>query len=390
MSSANKSIMPVQAPTSRPGGTSKRPTLSVIIPVYNGTDYLQQCLAALTASTYDDFDVLVVDDGSTEPVEPLVMAYSLGYLRLDGPRGPACARNRGAAHAKGQYLVFLDADVCVHPDTLARVAAAFAADPQLDAVIGCYNEAPAAPNFLSRYKNLFHHYMHHACNGDISTFWSGCGAVKRELFLAFGGFDERRYRRPAIEDIELGTWMSVAGHRIVLDNQIKVQHLKRWSLWSLLKTDIVDRGLPWVHLMLRVGTITTTLNVQPTQRLSVVLVYLMILLSLCAMGHAVAWLGAGALACIVTAVNWDFYRYLTKLSGIWFTMRVIPLHWLYFGYCGLCVIWGTLLYCLTSDPRHSGGDMPPAALVVTEWERERDRLGSPTAEGVHHAERHYR
>src|SRR5688572_20503482 len=122
MSSANKSIMPVQAPTSRPGGTSKRPTLSVIIPVYNGTDYLQQCLAALTASTYDDFDVLVVDDGSTEPVEPLVMAYSLGYLRLDGPRGPACARNRGAAHAKGQYLVFLDADVCVHPDTLARVA----------------------------------------------------------------------------------------------------------------------------------------------------------------------------------------------------------------------------------------------------------------------------
>jgi hypothetical protein len=237
------------------------------------------------------------------------------------------------------------------------MAAAFAADPRLDAVIGCYDETPAAPNFLSRYKNLFHHYMHRACHGDISTFWSGCGAVKRELFLAFGGFDECRYRRPAIEDIELGTWMSVAGHRIVLDNQIKVQHLKRWSLWSLLKTDIVDRGIPWVNLMLRVGAATTALNVQPTQRLSVVLIYLMILLILCAMRHPVAWLGTGALACLVAAVNRDFYRYLTKLSGLWFTMRVIPLHWLYFGYCGLCVVWGILLYYLTSDPRHSGCDI---------------------------------
>jgi glycosyltransferase involved in cell wall biosynthesis len=73
-------------------------TLSVIVPVYNGTDDLQRCLAALAASHYSAFDVLVVDDGSTEPVEPVVHAYGFAYRRLDGPQGPAQARNLGAAH----------------------------------------------------------------------------------------------------------------------------------------------------------------------------------------------------------------------------------------------------------------------------------------------------
>jgi GT2 family glycosyltransferase len=138
--------------------------------------------------------------------------------------------------------------VCVHPDTLARFAARFAADPALDAVMGTYDDTPAAPNFLSQYKNLFHHYVHQHCDGSISTFWSGCGAIRRPLFLTCGGFDAQRYRCPAIEDIELGTRLHAAGYRIVLDRRITATHLKRWTLGSLLKTDIVNRGVPWVRL----------------------------------------------------------------------------------------------------------------------------------------------
>src|SRR5262249_9515063 len=272
------------------------------------------------------------------------------HMRIDGPGGPARARNRGAAKVDGNYLVFIDADVCAHPDALARFAVAFASDPQIAAVIGSYDDSPAERNFLSQYKNLFHHYIHHASDGEVPTFWSGCGAIRRELFLAFGGFDEKRYRRPAIEDIELGVWMSAAGHRIVLDSRIRGKHLKRWTLWGLCKTDIFDRGVPWTRLMLRAGAMANTLNVKPAQRVSVALVGLTGLAVLGAWLWPVTLIAAAAFALAVTALNFDFYRFFVARSGVWFALRVAPLHWLYFGYCGFSFLWGTLLHYLDGSP----------------------------------------
>ncbi len=321
-------------------------TLSVIVPVYNSAACLKKCLEALAQSQYDDFEALVVDDGSDEPVESLVESFGFKYLRIDGPGGPARARNHGAERVNGNYLVFVDADVCVHPDALARFAGAFAADPQITAVIGSYDDSPAEKNFLSQYKNLFHHYVHHASDGDVPTFWSGCGAIRRDQFLAFGGFDERRYRRPAIEDIELGVWMSAAGHRIKLDSRIRGKHLKRWTLWGLCKTDIFDRGVPWTRLMLRAGAMPNTLNLKPAQRLSATLVGLTILATLAAPLWPAMLIAAAAFALAVTALNFDFYRFFAERSGFWFALRVAPLHWLYFCYCGFSVVWGTLSHYL--------------------------------------------
>ena len=334
------------------------PILSVIVPVYNSTEDLKLCLAALAASQYDDYSVLVVDDGSTETIESIVRAFNFGYVRIAGPGGPARARNFGAKMVGGRYLVFVDADVCVHRDTLARFHEVFVSDKSIDAVIGSYDDSPAKPNFLSQYKNLFHHYVHQSCDGAISTFWSGCGAMRRDLFLAFGGFDEQRYRRPAIEDIELGTWVNAAGFRIVLDSRIKGKHLKRWTLKNLLKTDIFDRGIPWTRLMLRAGAAASTLNVKPVQRVSVVLAYLATLTLLAAAWWPAGWIAWAALVSVVTLLNLDFYRYFGSHSGLWFVIRVIPMHWLYFGYCGFSVAWGTLSHYLGGDSGSSSSAPP--------------------------------
>jgi glycosyltransferase involved in cell wall biosynthesis len=325
------------------------PTLSVVVPVYNSTSYLKQCLAALADSDYEDFEVLVVDDGSTEPVKPMVDTHGFSYLRIAGPGGPARARNRGATLVQGQYVVFVDADVCVHKDALSRLAEVFESDATIDAVIGSYDEAPAKKNFLSQYKNLFHHYVHQRASGRVMTFWSGCGAIRRELFLDNGGFDERRYRRPAIEDIELGTWLSAAGHKIILDGRIKGKHLKRWTIQNLLKTDIFDRGIPWTRLMLRAGKIANTLNVKPVQRISVALAYLTVVFAFAAFERRESSLVAIGLAAAVTLLNLDFYRFFLRRSGVWFTLRVVPLHWLYFWYCGFSVLLGTLLHYLEKE-----------------------------------------
>lgn len=313
------------------------PTLSVVVPVYNAIDDLKECLTALAASSYRDFDVLVVDDGSTELVSPTVWLFGFDYMRIEGPGGPARARNRGVLEATGPYVVFVDADVCVHEDTLARFAERLTADPTIAAIVGCYDSSPARPNFLSQYKNLFHRYVHQSSDGMISTFWSGCGAMRRDLFNQYGGFDEQQYQRPAIEDIELGTRLSAAGHRIVLDSRIQGKHLKQWRLGNLLKTDIFDRGIPWTRLMWRTGSTVNTLNVKSNQRLSVVLVYLSVLFIAIGFWWWTGWLIAALLAASVTVINYDFYRFFTKHSGLWFTARVIPMHWLYFLCCGFCV-----------------------------------------------------
>jgi hypothetical protein len=113
-----------------------------------------------------------------------------------------------------------------------------------------------------------HAFVHQTGEARASTFWSGCGAVLREVFLRSGGFDEN-YRRPAIEDIELGYRLVLSGHKIRLDRELQVTHLKRWSFWGIVKTDIWDRGVPWTELILRRRFMPNDLNLRFSQRFSV-------------------------------------------------------------------------------------------------------------------------
>lgn len=343
-----------------------RIALSVIVPVYNSGREIELCLDALASSDCDDFEVLVVDDGSSDPIEPIVARAGFRYLRIEGPGGPARARNRGVERVGGRCVVFIDADVCVHRDTLRLFAERFAADPTIDAIVGTYDDEPAHPSFLSQYKNIFHHYVHQDSDGDISTFWSGCGAMRRDVFLEFGGFDEKRYRRPAIEDIELGTWISKAGRRIVLDKRVRCQHLKRWTLAGLIKTDVFDRGIPWTRLMLRAGSVPNTLNVKPTQRLSMVLVYLVLLSVSAALFYPLAWGATGVFTFAALLLNLDFYRYFAARRGWGFALRTVPLHWLYFLYCGVSVVAGTLLHVLRRDAKSTPADVRCAGVDATE------------------------
>jgi hypothetical protein len=115
------------------------------------------------------------------------------------------------------------------------------------------------------------------------------------VFLAMSGFDAS-YKRPAIEDIELGYRLRNAGRRILLDRDLRVKHLKKWTFWGLLKTDVLDRGIPWTELILRDQRMPNDLNLQISQRVSIGLVYLMLVY---AAEHALRY-GAYALLPLVT------------------------------------------------------------------------------------------
>ncbi|MBL8046518.1 MAG: glycosyltransferase family 2 protein, partial [Anaerolineales bacterium] len=167
-------------------------TISLIIPVYNGGAEFQRCLAAIGRATVAPHEVIVVDDGSTDNTRQWAEKAGARILQTTRPTsGPAVVRNLGAQAATGEILFFVDADVEIRAETLAHISRVFAAQPSLTALFGSYDDAPAAPNFLSQYKNLMHHYVHQHASEQASTFWSGCGAIRRAAFLEFGGFSSR-------------------------------------------------------------------------------------------------------------------------------------------------------------------------------------------------------
>jgi glycosyltransferase involved in cell wall biosynthesis len=254
------------------------PTVSVVIPAYNSAAQLQLCLEALALNTSAPLEVIVVDDGSTDSSREIAARFGVTSLTTGGRRGPAYARNLGARAAVGDVLFFLDSDVCADRDSLDIVRANFSTDPELDALIGSYDSDPSSPDFLSQYRNLMHAFVHQTGAELASTFWSGCGAIRRAVFLEHSGFDES-YGRPAIEDIELGYRLIRAKRKIVLDRTLQVKHLKRWTFWGLVKTDVLDRGIPWTELILRDGVMPNDLNVQLSQRISVALVFVLLALS---------------------------------------------------------------------------------------------------------------
>ena len=317
--------------------------ISVVIPFFNASAYLERCLEALRASDDRGYELILVDDGSTDASPGIARRYSERVLRSATAAGPASARNRGAREARGGVLFFLDADVLCLPDTLTVVREAFVADPAVAAVIGSYDDDPPEPGFLSRYKNLTHHHVHQNAAPKASTFWTGCGAVRRDIFLELRGFDES-FRTPSIEDIELGYRMRARGYRIALCKRLLVKHAKRWTMAGLLRSDICGRAIPWTVLQLSYGRILDDLNVSRSQRASSACVWLAALLGV--LGLWSGWFLVGIPAVLLPVIIWNrrLYRLYYERGGRWFCVRAMVMHWLYYLYSTIGFGVGCLKY----------------------------------------------
>jgi len=213
------------------------------------------------------------------------------------------------------------------------------------------------------------------------------------VFLKMGGFSAH-YKRPSIEDIELGRRLHAAGHRIMLNKRMQVTHLKRWTLWSIIKTDVRDRGVPWTELMLREGSVTNDLNTKVSQRISVVLAYGLLLsfgLAMVRFRH-LFWVPivvflvisvadywsiqrrfsnvvrlVAALSALATlmwsihvfttwqlvplglivgiiAINFRFYAFFLGKRRLLLLALLFPLHLIYFLYCGVALAAGVALH----------------------------------------------
>jgi glycosyltransferase involved in cell wall biosynthesis len=327
--------------------SSQTAALSIVIPAHDAERTLPACLEAVARSAGSGTEVIVVDDRSSDQTVALARERCSRIVSSEGP-GPAAARNAGARIARADVILFLDADVTVHSDTLARIAATLESDPELAAVFGSYDDAPAAPNFLSQLKNLMHHFVHQNSPPEAMTFWAGCGAIRKSAFDAIGGFSAKRFADASVEDIELGFRLWRAGYRVRLDPSIQVKHLKRWGFFSLLHADVFRRAIPWSRLILETRVLPDQLNLKGTALLSAVLLLLVLaaaaLLVLSEGGGMLVLAAAGLVSwTLAIAINRPFYAFLQRKKGGVFAARAVFWHQFYyvysaltFGCCWLC------------------------------------------------------
>ncbi len=320
------------------------PSVSIIIPVHNGGESFRSCLSSVREFVLADVEVIIAVDGGTDESLTVAQTFALTsnakVLHTPVAAGPASARNLGAQAASGDILFFVDADVTLGADTVPQIQSIFRDRPDLAALIGSYDDAPGAANFLSQYKNLFHHYTHQTGCEDACTFWGACGAIRREIFLKLGGFDES-YRFPSVEDIELGYRLKRAGYSILLSKTVQVKHLKQWRFISLLKAEIFYRAIPWTELIWRDRAFTNDLNLKISSRIGLLLTYSMLGAAISAIWWANSLLIAGFLGLVLLMLDRSIYQFFWRKRGFWFACRVVPWRWLYFLYGGLAFAIGT-------------------------------------------------
>lgn len=301
-------------------------TIQVIVPAHRAETTIEQCLTALFDAGFARDSVLVVDDGSPDRTGEIAENLGVVVRRHPTPKRPAGARNSGANGADAAILLFVDSDVVVHPGLRARIQAQFR-DPTIDAVIGSYDDRPGGP-VVSRYRNLLHHLTHQEAAGETPTFWSGIGAIRREVFETAGGFD------PAwedIEDVELGLRVTEADGRILLDPELLGTHLKIWTVRSMFRTDLWGRAVPWTRLI-RDGRLNfQTLNAGRKHRVSAVCVLVAILSLLAALiDPRMLWLSLAASLAFV-AVNLPMLVRLQQIGGVGFALSTLPFHALHYA-----------------------------------------------------------
>jgi glycosyltransferase involved in cell wall biosynthesis len=191
-----------------PGRPAATPRFSVVIPAYNAAATLPATLESVFAQSYQDYEVIVVDDGSTDSTPSLLASYGerLQVVRKPNEGRPAAARNRGVDAARGTYVAFLDADDLWRPEKLERQLALLDANPRLGL---CYT---AAALIDQQGAPLGEHRCPAEGRGRIYDLLSvrnvmvGSSVVaRRQAILDAGGFDEAL---TSIENWDL--WIRIA------------------------------------------------------------------------------------------------------------------------------------------------------------------------------------
>lgn len=297
--------------------------ISIIVPNYNRSDLISSCLEAINKSSYNNFEIIVVDDGSTDDSIEVIKKHDCRLLKMKENRGPAAARNTGAEVARGDIILFTDSDVCIKEDTLKLINQAFDEVPDASAVVGLPDKHCVFRNLSSRHFNLRAYFNYINLPDYISHLYTTISAVKRDAFFDVKGFDPTLM---VLEDAELGFRLSERGYKIYFSNKFSVFHHKYVSFLTLLRIDLL-RTMARVKLMLGRRMLKSVvrekryITVPITQILSA-LVAPLVPLTIAGLAFSYYFMAAIALLLILfLGLNYNYLRFVSREEGIWLSFR---------------------------------------------------------------------
>ena len=197
-------------------------TVSVVIPVFNAAPTLEHCLGALQTQTRTPNEIIVVDDGSTDETIHVAEHCGARVIRQQ-QQGPASARNRGAQSARGEILLFTDADCEPSPEWIERMSTPFA-DPRIVATKGTYRTRQH--QLIARLVQLEYEFRYErmARFSQIDFVDSHAAGYRRTVLLQSGGFDTAFPTSTSAEDIDLSFRLARQGYRMIFVPQAWVWH----------------------------------------------------------------------------------------------------------------------------------------------------------------------
>ena len=226
-----QSLGPLKAPE-----PISSPSFSVIVCTRNGSRTLDQCLTSLENLRYPNFEILVVDDGSSDATREIILAHSKARHLFQEPSGLSTARNLGADHAAGEILAYTDDDCIADQDWLTYLALAFR-DPTI-AAAGGPNIPPPAENFSQACVIAAPGGPAHVLLTDTTAeHLPGCNlAVRRSAFTEVGGFLPKYHA--AGDDVDFCWRLLERGYAIGFHPGAMVWHYRRFSIRAYFKQQI--------------------------------------------------------------------------------------------------------------------------------------------------------
>lgn len=321
------------------------PFVSVIIPVKNGKATLGNCLRSIRRSYYKNFEIIVVDDHSTDGSGEIARSYKCTVIDVSEGKGANNARNVGAASAKGEIFMFVDADILIERETMLGIIETLEED-SIDAVVGIYTAKHRHESFISQYKNLWVRYSYIKSPPAIDWLFGSISGIKRDAFNRLGGFNVELLAKHGHDDIELGKRFAQQNFRIELNMDIEVEHLKRYTIRSFIKNEF-NRSMGFAELAIRFNETAKSLkqgfvNVYPSFVISTLIsVFILTLLILYFIQIIpISWflvpLG------LYVFLNLRFLNYLEQVRGIFAMLVMIPFLFLDHLVCFAGSVVGTL------------------------------------------------
>ncbi len=304
------------------------PEISIVIPTYNASFSIGQCLEAIYKTKNVDFEVIVVDDISTDNTLDVVRKYPCRVIELEKKSGPSVGRNAGVENAQSDIVMFVDSDAVVQDGGIEWIVEGFKGNPSVACISGVFDANPNEIGWFSRYRDRQVVYWHYSACDEVTVFVLTAGAIRKNIFFEVGGFERQFGVAADIEDFEIGHRIVGKGYKMVVDKNAKFYHFEHSSRFWMLVKKLFKRTRLWMHLFSKSRKFEKN-YATPSRSLAAVFAGLSLLSLLASPFVNVAGGFFLFFFLIFIVLDAGFYAYLFKDGGLFFMLFAVAVHYFF-------------------------------------------------------------